>query len=123
MRNFFWQFVFWLSVWIYFGSTNKILAQNIVNVESVRPKIDEIGYKGEVKFELNGASGNSKRVNGGVGSSSVWNSGLSQQFVLLNYRYGESQGVKDANESFVHLRHVIPLFPLNFWESYVQSHS
>lgn len=96
-------------------------AQNIVNVEAVRPRVEDLGYKGEARFELNGGAGNSDRIYGGLGHSSVWNSGLSQQFILVNYRYGESQGIKDTSESLVHLRHVRPVAPLRFWEGYIQS--
>lgn len=99
----------------------RLSAQTIVNVEAVRPKIDEMGYKAEAKLEFNGSAGNSEKFYTGFGHSSVWNFGVSQQFILMSFRYGESQGVKDANESFLHLRHVKPLAPQRFWETYTQT--
>ncbi len=113
------------NIWFLFilliFSPSLMRAQSIVNIESIRPRVSDLGYKGDAKIEFNGNSGNSERIYMGLGHNSVWNYGVSQQFFLLNYRYGESQGIKDANESFLHLRHVKPLTEYRLLETYIQT--
>ena len=93
----------------------------IVNTETVRPKPDELGYKGQVKFDLGGKSGNTEKFKAGLGHNSVWNNGAYQNFLLMSYNYGESFEVKDTNKSFFHVRHVRPIKEDVFWELYGQS--
>ena len=96
-------------------------ATAIVNIEAVRPKPGELGYKGQFKFDLGGSSGNTEQFKVGLGHNSVWNKGEYQNFVLLSYNYGESFAVKDTDKSLLHLRHVRPVKKSLSWEIYGQS--
>ena len=50
-----------------------------------------------------------------------WTQGKTTDFILGNYEYGESDGVRDKNKGFLHLRHIFQAEREYAWEAFTQA--
>lgn len=90
----------------------------IVNTESLRPE-SHSGWKGNIGLKGEGSRGNTDKS---IYSAEI---GLGyfeerETFGVASYSYGESRGVKDAHNSFFHLRHNEKIRSLLKWEAFYQ---
>ncbi|PCI45447.1 MAG: hypothetical protein COB41_01535 [Proteobacteria bacterium] len=77
----------------------------IVNAEDTTLLMDEEGLAGKIALSANGDRGN-VTTNGVEGSALLrWNHGKDTEILALNYKYGQSRAVRNANKSYIHLRH------------------
>jgi len=77
----------------------------IVNAEDTTLLMDEEGLAGKVALSANGDRGNV--TTNGVETSALLrlNHGKDTEILALNYKYGQSRTVRNANKSYLHLRH------------------
>lgn len=77
----------------------------IVNSEDTTLLADQEGLVGKVALSANGNRGNV--ITNGVEISSLLrlNHGKETEILALNYKKAESRGVRNANKSYLHLRH------------------
>ena len=92
----------------------------IVNVESMRVQKKADGFSGELELESDLLSGNTDSKHVSLGNRLQWDYGEKTNFIITSYSYGESGGVRDANNSFIHLRHVVHLSDQWAWEGFGQ---
>ena len=78
----------------------------IVNIEDMRVSEPAEGFSGKFDFGIAGASGNTDKSSASLGSRLQWHKDKTTNFVVLNYSYGESGGVRNTNKGFLHARHV-----------------
>ena len=95
-------------------------AWSIVNIESHVVGDLPDGYSGHIDFNVAGQSGNTEKLNAGVGGRLNWASGKHTFFMLADYQYGESEGQKDTNKSFAHARYIQSVTASYAWESFIQ---
>jgi len=77
----------------------------IVNAEDTTLLMDEEGLAGKVALSANGDRGNV--TTNGVETSALLrlNHGKNTEILALNYKYGQSRAVRNANKGYLHLRH------------------
>jgi putative salt-induced outer membrane protein YdiY len=97
----------------------------IVNIENMRIGSDKqgSGFDAKVTLDVNGKNGNTKKIKAGFGSRLQWYEENSTRFVVLNYEYGESVGIKDTDKSFFHSRNIWHQSDLISWELFAQLES
>ena len=95
-------------------------AHAIVNMESVHLGNPPEGYSGAFDVNANGAWGNSKNSVVAAGLKLVRQKNPATDFVLVNYQYGESGGVRDKNKAFIHGRHIQQITLKYAWEGFAQ---
>jgi putative salt-induced outer membrane protein YdiY len=95
-------------------------AQAIVNIEDLRASVPPEGVSG--RFDLSGGSqsGNSNSLRVSTGGRINWKRGNTLDFVVASYDFGETSGVRDTNQSLLHIRHVVTLNPAWAWEAFGQ---
>lgn len=94
-------------------------ASAIVNIEDQRNDGD--GTTGTARVSISGDSGNSDRSDVGLGFRLFRREQGTESLLLANYAYGESQGVKNSNRSFVHVRHGTTVRPGTMVEGFAQA--
>jgi len=97
----------------------------IVNIENMRVESDkqESGFDAKISLDINGKNGNTKKVKAGFGSRFQWYEKDVTRFIVLNYEYGESQGIRDTEKSFFHLRNIWRQSDFLSWEVFTQLES
>jgi len=80
-------------------------ASAIVNIEDRRADGDADGTSGVARLSVSGDSGNSDRSDIGAGLRLFRRDRGDESLLLMDYAYGESQGVKNRHRSFIHVRH------------------
>ncbi len=80
-------------------------AHAIVNIEDMGLVNNGQGVNGKVSLAVNGSSGNSNTVNGEADGQIDWRHGRNTEIAVASYAYGKSNGARDTNKSFLHLRH------------------
>ncbi|MDQ6967192.1 MAG: DUF481 domain-containing protein, partial [Mariprofundaceae bacterium] len=77
----------------------------IVNVEDTTLLMDGEGLTGKAALSVNGDRGNV--TTNGVEMSALLrlNHGKDTEIAAMNYKYGQSRAVRNANKSYLHLRH------------------
>jgi len=95
-------------------------ASAIVNVEDRRDDGDADGSSGAARFSVSGDSGNSDRSDVAIGLRLFRRHEGSEALFLSDYAYGESQGVKNSNRSFLHLRYGSTFRPGTMIEGFAQ---
>jgi len=93
----------------------------IVNAEDTMLLMDEEGLAGKVALSASGDRGN-VTTNGVEGSALLrLNHGKDTEILALNYKYGQSRAVRNANKSYLHLRHRHALNEAWAWEAFAQT--
>lgn len=77
----------------------------IVNAEDMTLLVDEEGLAGKVALSANGDRGNVTTNGAEISSLLRLNHGKYTEILALNYKYSQSRGVRNANKSYLHLRH------------------
>ena len=80
-------------------------ASSIVNIEDQRPAEDGTGLHGRLELGLNGDSGNSERSEWHLGGRLLRSTRGERDLLIADYTYGQSQGRRNSNRAFLHLRH------------------
>ena len=86
-------------------------AYAIVSMESVHLGHPREGYSGAFDVNASGAWGNTQTGAVAAGLKLVRQKNPATDFVLVNYQYGESGGLRDKNKAFVHGRHIQQITP------------
>lgn len=84
---------------VYSGS-----ALAIANIESEKPGLPDDGLKGNFSVSMDGESGNANELNYDVGLKLNYRNDKNMALLIANKSYGETEGVEDDGDSFVHLR-------------------
>jgi putative salt-induced outer membrane protein YdiY len=92
----------------------------IVNIESMRVQKNADGFSGELELDSDLLSGNTDSKHVSFGNRLQWDKGNKTNFIITNYSYGESGGVRDVNKGFIHLRHVVHMNERWAWEGFGQ---
>jgi len=111
--------VFWLltgAVLIFTASP----ADAIVSMEDIHLGKPPQGFQGAFELSLKVDDGNTQQAAASTGMKLQWTEGMTTNFILGNYEYGESAGKTDKNEGFVHLRHIHQLDKQYAWEAFSQ---
>jgi len=95
-------------------------AHAIVNLQELHTGEPEPGFSGTLALDLSGDSGNTDKSNLSFGSLLQWQRERRSNMLLLNYDYGESQGVTSSDRGFIHLRHIEQLTAPYGWEIFGQ---
>lgn len=96
-------------------------AYAIVNIENMRVGAPEPGYSGNVDLSVSGNSGNTDTTAAALDSRLQHYRDKVTDFVVLSYDYGETNGRRNTNSSFLHGRHIVQYRPRRAWESYLQA--
>ena len=92
-----------LNLMAYSVSTHAIVSVDDVKID---PLTQELGVKATINLDLQGKNGNTKNARYSFGTKLQSYNPDSTQLLILNYEYGESSGVKDTDNGYLHLRHV-----------------
>ena len=97
----------------------------IVNIENMRVGSykQESGFDAKITLDINGNNGNTNKIKAGLGSRMQWYKKDATRFIVLNYEYGESAGVRDTEKSFLHLRNIWHKSDFLSWELFTQLES
>ncbi len=96
-------------------------AWSIVNIEDMRPSHGATGLAGRVEIGLNGDSGNSERSEWRLATRLSWLADdRSETLLLVDTTYGQSQGRRNSNRAFVHLRRGVPIGTGRVGEGFAQ---
>lgn len=115
-----WRVLVWSLMFAFLVSKK---AQAIVNIESSRPTSGNEGVSGDFSLKGFGSSGNTEKYSISAQSNTLWRRGSASNFFILSYVYGQSSGVKDQNQAFMHIRHVESFEPRWSWELFSQLQS
>ena len=100
-----------------------VSAQNtyaIVSMETVHLGKPPEGYSGAFNVDASGAFGNTQTGLVAAGLKLVRQKNPATDFMLVNYQYGESRGVRDKNKAFIHGRHIQQISDKYAWEGFAQ---
>ncbi|MBX3041588.1 MAG: DUF481 domain-containing protein [Bdellovibrionaceae bacterium] len=78
-------------------------AQAFINIETLRRNAKE-GVSGALNLQASGQSGNSEKFTGEVSSLNLYRSLENEYIFLANYKYGESNRLRDTHQGSMHLR-------------------
>ena len=95
-------------------------AHAIVSMESVHLGKPPQGFSGAFDINAIGEYGNTEKSSVSTGLKLVRAKDPITNFVLMNYQYGQSGGVRDKNKAFIHGRHIHQLTPKYAWEGFAQ---
>jgi putative salt-induced outer membrane protein YdiY len=96
-------------------------AHAIVDAEEFRIQKPVTGFSGNVAVAISGQSGNTDKAAVSLGSRLTWYEKPVTNFVIFNYDYGETGGVRDTNKGFVHARHIHDITDRRAWEAFAQA--
>lgn len=92
----------------------------IVNMEDMHFSDGKPGGSGSLLFDYSGAKGNEDKSQSGMGFNYRFASEESLNLFSANYRRGESNGVRDTNNAFLHARHIREMNNKKAWEVFAQ---
>ncbi|MGD8593386.1 MAG: DUF481 domain-containing protein [Gammaproteobacteria bacterium] len=98
-------------------------AHAIVSMESVHLGKTPEGYSGAFDINAIGEYGNTEKSSVSTGLKLVRKKDAITNFVLMNYQYGQSAGVRDKNKAFIHGRHIHQMTSKYAWEGFAQASS
>jgi len=75
---------------------------------------------GQLDLATSGQTGNTDKRAISLGGRLQWHKGARTDFVVLNYDYGKSAGVKDTDKTYIHARHIQQFRPARAWEAFGQ---
>ena len=78
----------------------------IVSMEDVHLGNPPQGFSGKFALDLSLDGGNTEQGSASTGAKFQWTRDQLTDFILLNYDYGESNGVTNKNKGFAHYRHI-----------------
>ena len=91
-------------------------------MESLHFGSNELGFSGSFSLGMLGSSGNTDKTSGFADGHAKWNYENHANFILGDYLYGESNGIRDTNKSFIHFRHTHDItHTRNAWELFAQA--
>lgn len=93
----------------------------IVNTEELRAQEPVTGFSGNVAAAASGQTGNTDKSAIGIGSRLTWYDKPITNFIVFNYDYGKTDGVRDTNKGFLHARHVHGITERLAWEAFAQA--
>jgi len=96
-------------------------AHAIVNTENLRLQEPEPGFSGNFAMAIAGQSGNTEKSAASVGTRLTWYHKPVTNFIVFNYDYGKTSGVRDTNKGFLHARHVRGITERRAWEAFAQA--
>jgi putative salt-induced outer membrane protein YdiY len=76
----------------------------ITNIENERPGPPEEGWSGQVELGLSGKSGNVEKEHYHGAAKVTWHRADLTSFAIAQRTYGETFGLTDTDETFLHLR-------------------
>ncbi|MGD8569513.1 MAG: DUF481 domain-containing protein [Gammaproteobacteria bacterium] len=95
-------------------------ANAIVSMESVHLGKPPQGFSGQFELSFDANYGNTEAANASTGLKLQWSEDHNIDFVLTNYAYGESAGIRNENNAFVHVRHIHQQSSHFAWEAFSQ---
>lgn len=95
-------------------------SQSFINIEALRRAPGE-GLIGSLNLQANGQTGNTDKFVGELASLNLFRQSEKEYLFLANYKYGESQKVRDVNQGSLHLRYAEGLNSFFKAELYAQS--
>jgi putative salt-induced outer membrane protein YdiY len=93
----------------------------IVSMEDIHLGKPPEGFTGAFELSLKLDDGNTQQTAASTGLKLQWTQGINTDFILVNYEYGESDGVRDKNKGFLHLRHIHQAEKQYAWEAFSQA--
>jgi len=109
-----------LIVFLFFSFFYLGHANAIVNLDNLHLGKKDAGFRGDVSFGLNGASGHSERFGVKSSASAQWSMEDLLYYMSFNYSYGENSGVEDQNKGFLHARRINEISNSVAWEAFSQ---
>lgn len=109
-----------LSLLALSGALLSLPANAITNIENERPGPPKEGWSGQVEVGLSGQNGNQEKEHYRGAGKITWRAGDTTAFALAERAYGETFGIKDTDETFLHLRGIHQLDPRFAAEAFVQ---
>ena len=97
-----------------------ICAHAIVSMEDIHLGTPPDGFAGSYELDLAFEGGNTEQASAATGVKLQWTQDKVTDFILANYAYGESAGVKNKNKGFAHYRHIHALDDALAWEGFGQ---
>ncbi len=95
-------------------------AHAIVSMEDVHLGKPVAGFSGFFDLDLSNESGNTDQKGAASGVKLQWSKDRITDFILINYEYGETDGLKNKNKGFAHFRHINQFKPKFAWEGFSQ---
>jgi putative salt-induced outer membrane protein YdiY len=78
------------------------------------------GFTGSFALDLALDRGNTEQQGAASGAKFQWTEGKITDFILMNYEYGETSGIKIKNNGFTHYRHIEQRDIKYAWEGFAQ---
>lgn len=103
---------------ILFGAAQH--ARAIVSMEDIHLGKPPDGFSGSFDFDLAFEGGNTESSGAGTGVKLQWTQDAITDFILADYAYAESAGVRSKNKGFMHYRHIHQLTDQLAWEGFGQ---
>lgn len=95
-------------------------AHAIVSMENIHLGTPPAGFTGSYALDLSLESGNTDQAGVATGVKLQWTGAKITDFILMNYEYGEADGVKNKNKGFAHYRHIHQRDTQFAWEGFSQ---
>jgi len=95
-------------------------ANAIVSMENIHLGHPQEGFAGLFSLDLALQGGNTEQADVATGVKLQWTHQQIINFILANYEYGESDGVKNKNKGFAHYRHIHQRDAQFAWEGFTQ---
>lgn len=92
----------------------------IVNIETQRMDEDKLGWSSNFALTLDGKQGNTDKSALAIALGTQWVEDNARTLLIGALNYGTSDGVKDDEEYFAHLRHTHQFAPGLDWEVFTQ---
>lgn len=92
----------------------------VVNIENLYAQPTRIGWSGNTEAAVELRAGNSERQAVKLGARADWFNGEDTAFLVFGYDYGESKGIKDADNTFLHGRYIDAYSANTAFEYYAQ---
>ncbi len=96
-------------------------AHAIVNIEEMRGKPQQDGWRGNVSLSVSGDSGNTDKAGASTGGQLYWQRDRITRLIAASYSYGENSRTRDTNKGFIHLRHITQQTPDMALEIFTQA--
>jgi putative salt-induced outer membrane protein YdiY len=92
----------------------------IVSMEDLHLGTPPQGFVGAFSLDMALDSGNTDQQGLATGAKFQWTEGEVTDFILINYEYGETSGIKNKNRGFTHFRHIEQMNVKRAWEGFAQ---
>lgn len=92
----------------------------IVSMENIHLGKPPEGFTGSYDLDLSVESGNTEQAGAATGIKLQWQRNRITDFILADYAYAETDGVRNKNKAFVHFRHIHQRDDQYAWEGFTQ---